>query len=446
MTRTTIGRLAALLILVVLVSSLSAPAVRAAFIAASVSADGLGNVYISYGAFIAKHDAAGNRLWTRQLGDGSAGVAADALGNVYASGTTSGNLGGPNAGRDDAFIAKYDAAGNFQWVRQFGTTADDGSGGVSTDGLGNVYIAGSTSGSLGGPFAGNTDAFIAKYDATGSLQWIRQTGTADYDWSGPVSADGLGNAYISGTTRGSLGGPNMGRDDAFITKYDAAGNLQWTRQFGTANEDAGHSVSADELGNAYISGHMDRRMAGPRDPPLADAFITKYDAAGNLQWTARLFALFDNRSNGVSADGLGNAYASGYSIGPNVPYEPSVTTPFVAKYSGPHYPQWIIRPPNPEDYDGYAFDVSADGVGSVFVSGYSSSHADSYIARYDAAGNLQWTRFGINIPEPVSWVLAALAGAALLRGSRRDSPTLRRRRKAAVATPNVAHSDRATGL
>ena len=40
-----------------------------------------------------------------------------------------------------------------------------------------------------------------------------------------VSADGLGNVYISGYTDGSLGGPNAGGDDAFVSKYDAAGTL-----------------------------------------------------------------------------------------------------------------------------------------------------------------------------------------------------------------------------
>lgn len=405
------------------------PAADAAFLAAAISADGLGNLYISAStpgasgyddAFIAKYDAAGNRQWTRRLGtdqtDRSAGVAADGLGNVYVAGTTFGSFCGPNAGGEDAFIAKYDAAGVIQWVGQLGTAMSDGSGGVAADGLGNVYIAGSTSGSLGGPFAGNTDAFIAKFDAMGSRQWTRQLGTADYDWSGPVSADGLGNVYISGTTRGGLGGPNLGKDDAFVAKYDAAGNLQWTRQLGTVNDDGSSSVAADGLGNAYIAGRMDRRAAGPRDPPLADAFFAKYDAAGNLEWTSRLVAFFDNVINGISADRLGSVYVSGYSTGPNMWNQPTLNAPFVAKYGVAG--QWTRNPATPDDH-GYVFDVSDDGRGNVFVSGYSSSYHDAYLAKYDAAGNLQWTRFGINIPEPASWVLAALAGAARLRRSKR---------------------------
>ncbi|MGH7485296.1 MAG: SBBP repeat-containing protein, partial [bacterium] len=61
---------------------------------------------------------------------------------------------------------------------QLGTSAAESSRGVSADGLGNVYISGSTTGSLGGPFAGIIDAFVSKYDAAGALQWTRQLGTS----------------------------------------------------------------------------------------------------------------------------------------------------------------------------------------------------------------------------------------------------------------------------
>ena len=179
--------------------------------------------------------------WTRQLrtfrSDFGRGVSADGLGNVYISGLTAGSLGGPNAGHDDAFVAKYDTAGNLQWIRQLGTIDGDGSTSVSADGLGNVYISGGTAGSLGGPNAGEGDAFVSKFDAAGNIQWTRQLGTSEGDESSGVSADGLGNVYISGYTAGSLGGPYAGGTDAFVAKYDEAGNLQWVKQLGSSATD-----------------------------------------------------------------------------------------------------------------------------------------------------------------------------------------------------------------
>ena len=95
------------------------------------------------------------------------------------------------------------------------------------------------------------------------LEWTRQLGTSSNDSSSGVSADGLGNVYISGSTEGSLGGANAGLQDAFVSKYDAAGNFLWTRQLGTTNGDYSYGVSADGLGNVYISGATYAAWAGP---------------------------------------------------------------------------------------------------------------------------------------------------------------------------------------
>ncbi len=105
-----------------------------------------------------------------------------------------------------------------EWTRQLGSSEYDTSNGVSADGLGNVYVSGCTNGSLGGDSAGLSDAFISKYDASGSLLWTRQLGTSTSDVSRGVSADGLGNIYISGWTYGSLEGDNAGDLDAFLVK------------------------------------------------------------------------------------------------------------------------------------------------------------------------------------------------------------------------------------
>ncbi len=270
-----------------------------------VSADGLGNVYISgstvgdlagtnageWDAFVSRYDEAGNLVWTQQLGsstkDESAGVSADGLGNVYISGWTYGDLAGTNAGRSDAFVSKYDEAGNLVWTQQLGSSGWDESYGVSADGLGSVYISGSTEGDLAGTNAGRSDAFVSKYDEVGNLVWTQQLGTRGGDGSTGVSADGLGNVYISGWTEGDLAGTSAGTFDAFVSKYDEAGNLVWTQQLGSSDLDWGRGVSADGLGNVYISGSTYGDLVGT-NARCRDAFVSKYDEAGNLVWTQQL--------------------------------------------------------------------------------------------------------------------------------------------------------------
>ena len=155
--------------------------------------------------------------------------------------------------------AQAESAYPVSWGRQLGTAGSDQCHGVSADALGNVYICGFTTGALGGANLGSLDAFVSKYDAQGRLLWTRQLGSTEEDQAESVSADGLGNVYIAGFTAGSLNVPNAGGYDAFVSKYDADGKLEWTRQFGTSADDESTGVSADGLGNVYVTGYTAAR-------------------------------------------------------------------------------------------------------------------------------------------------------------------------------------------
>lgn len=397
-----------------------------------VSADGLGNVYVSgysevsiggnYDAFLSKYNSTGTRAWTRQLGtnsdDVSWGVSADGLGNVYISGYTYGSLAAANSGIRDAFLSKYDATGMLAWTRQLGTFDYEESSSVSADGLGNVYISGSTYSNLGGPNAGFDDAFVSKYDAAGTLVWTRQLGTSSGENSNSVSADGLGSVYISGRTYGSLSGANSGGPDAFISKYDASGTLIWTRQLGTSDYDTSNGVSADRLGNVYISGFTRGSLEGANAGGY-DAFITKYDAAGTLAWTRQLGTSSEDVSNSVSADGLGNVYISGYTRGSLGGANAGDYDAFVSKYDATGTQVWTHQlGTNTADL---GFGVSADGLGNVYIGGYTPGifseprlgHEDAFVAKFS----------DVIVPEPNAIILAiaTLLGPSCARLHRRKN-------------------------
>lgn len=117
-------------------------------------------------AFLIKYDASGAVLWTRQLGTSSAdkafGVSVDTGGNAYITGYTEGSVGGANAGGWDGFLTKYNGSGVELWSTLLGTTSTEEAFGISVDVGGIAYITGWTGGSFGGPNAGSDDAFIAK--------------------------------------------------------------------------------------------------------------------------------------------------------------------------------------------------------------------------------------------------------------------------------------------
>jgi len=328
--------------------------------------------------------------WIRQLGtaadDRGYGVSADGQGNVYITGYTKGSLGGTNMGYYDAFLSKYSSSGNLVWCQQLGTSLNDYGYGVSADGQGNVYIAGATQGSLGGTSAGTYDAFLSKYDSAGNLAWTRQLGTTSGDYSYSVSADGQGNMYITGYTDGSLGGTNAGGADAFLGKYDSSGNPVWTKQLGTAKYDYGYNVWADIIGNVYLTGATAGSLFGTNPNTNYDPFLGKYDSSGNLVWSCQLGTTSSDYSYGVSVDGLGNVYIAGYNgslMSEDV---------FLSKYDSSGNFVWTQQLGTASR--DFSYGVWADTSGNVFITGSlggTGGAGDAFIAMYDSAGNLTWS-------------------------------------------------------
>lgn len=323
------------------------------------------------------------------------GITCDASGNVYISGDNRDPLlGGPSFGGQDAFVAKYDSDGIQKWVRRLGTAENEESNGISADIFGNLYVTGSTGGALGGSFAGGFfDAYIAKYNAGGSLQWVRQFGTSQIDVSNSVSADGLGNAYISGQTTGSLAGPSLGSRDAFVGKYDSSGNQLWLKQTGSANFEVSLGVSGREQTNVYLTGFV-QPIAGPRDSQ--DYFLTKYDATGNFVFSRQVGSATFDQALAVSADGIGSIYVTGVTNGLLGDQQFGSDDAFVSKFDTSGNLLWTRQIGSNVRDD--AFAVTTDQFGDIYIGGDVNSPAsgtvtdtDAFVIKLDASGNILWT-------------------------------------------------------
>jgi hypothetical protein len=116
---------------------------------------------------------------------------------------------------------------------------------------------------------------------------------------------------LTGYTQGDLAGTNaeLGSDDVFVSKYDSAGVLKWTRQFGSANSDQGYSVASDGEGNVFVSGNV--YNFNEPSAPHVDVFVAKYSGAGQLLWNQRSGSPVGDNGFGVAADGRGNIYFAG---------------------------------------------------------------------------------------------------------------------------------------
>src|SRR5690606_177770 len=80
-------------------------------------------------------------------------------------------------------------------------------------------------------------------------EWTRQFGTSDNDAANAVALDANGNVIVAGSTGGALQGDSAGEYDAFVRVYAPSGDVLWTRQFGASYSDGAHAVAVDASGN-----------------------------------------------------------------------------------------------------------------------------------------------------------------------------------------------------
>jgi len=329
---------------------------------------------------LVKHDSSGVKQWTRQIGtsiheEGYA-IATDSNGNVYVAGRTSGILGSSRVGWYDAFVIKFDNAGNQQWVRQFGSTGLDEAWFVAVDNSDNIYITGDVNGSLDGmSYAGGMDIFLVKYDSAGNKIWSDQIGTAGNDYGGSIAFSD-GHVYVSGMTSGGLDGQiSNGSSDTFVMKYDAAGNRIWTRLVGTAGAEGGGSIVFDGSGNYYVAATTDGAIDSNGNFGGNDVFLIKYNSAGNKQWTQQFGTSLNDVAGIITSDNNGNLYVTGYTEGSldNNSHAGSNDV-FLIKYDSAGNKQWTQQlGTTSSDTPG---GITSDSNGNVYVSGSTNGSLD----------------------------------------------------------------------
>lgn len=261
-----------------------------------IAVDADNNVYVAGGAievslspgstgFVAKFDANGNKqTLDNDIGSitstgAATSVALDQDGNIYVAGITRAQIqfdpSNPYTG-GDAFVAKFDSSGQRLWLNTLGGRGTEEARRLSVDSKGNVYIVGSTEGSLpGNTSSGGVDAFVAKYNANGKRLWVDQFGTDSLDEAQGIVVDQNDNVYVTGETNGSLFKTAIGGSDAWIVKYDPFGRVVASSQIGTTSDDETYGITVDNTGNVYVVGQTLGDFGGTNQGSY-DVWFAKY--------------------------------------------------------------------------------------------------------------------------------------------------------------------------
>ncbi len=299
----------------------------------AISSDGTGDIYVT-GAFsgtadfdpgpsatiltsngiddifVTKLDSWGNLIWARQMGghgnDIGMSVVTNSLGDVFTTGTfgdttdfdpgiTTHTLSTSNG---KIFVSKLDAAGNFVWVKSFGSSLEGAGQSIKLDGAGNIYTTG----------------------------WFRITG--DFD---PGS-----NVYILSNPPGNQIMPI----DIFFSKLDPLGNFVWAKNIGGASDDRGFDLELDGAGNIYVTGFFNGTVdfdPGPANYTLStnwnagagfgsgDIYILKLNSFGIFLSARSLSSSSSGSGEGIVVNAQNNIYITGYYNG-NIDFDPAASS------------------------------------------------------------------------------------------------------------------------
>jgi hypothetical protein len=411
--------------------------------AASVTLNNAG----SYDAFIIQYDSSGTLQWARRIGgvsiDTIRSVTTDSSGNIIVSGDyssspvtiydtdgTSEFTTLTNAGSYDTFIVKYNSSGTPQWARQIGGTDQDLNFKVTTDSSGNIIVGGAFSSNPISIYdssasfttltrtGNNADAYIVKYNSSGTPQWARRIAGTGNDQVNSIATDSSGNIFAVLETSSfpaavygsntSFNLPNtIGGSDVFVLKYDSSGTFQWSRQIGGSGNDNVYSIVVDSNGNIIVGGTFTSNPVTIFDSSASftrltnagstDGYIVKYDSSGTPQWARQIGGSGNDTLRSLSVDSNGNVVVVGFYASNPMSIYGSVTSfttlsnqgnfdGLIVKYDSSGTPLWTRK------IAGIGYDdvrgVGVDSTGNIIVAGVFNS---STMTIYDTDGTSTFT-------------------------------------------------------
>jgi len=385
---------------VLLGGAISNPGGYAGDTSSGIAVDSSGNVYITGTAgtptfpgtnqtissfstfiFVSKLDSSGNLLWTTLIGDSSgagsfaesSGVAVDSSGDIYITGVTgtAANAGGS--------VSKLNSSGVLLWSSL--TVGGEDPSAIAVDSSDNIYITGD---SISTNF--QDYPFVSQLSSSGALQWSTSlpiaNGTGESVGYGIV-VDSSDNVYVTGDTTASTfpgtSQTNAGGEDAFVSKLNASGAVQWSTFVGGSGDETGFGIALGPSGYVYIVGSTTSTTlpgaVGQTNASGADAFVSSLTPAGSLYWTYLLGGTSNGPSGTAIAVKSSDIYVTGGTSSPTFPGTSQTNAggedAFVSHFNtgGALLDSYLLGGSGDETGTG----IAADSSGDIYITGNTTS-------------------------------------------------------------------------
>lgn len=304
---------------------------------------------VSMEAFLAKFNANGQLVWSTYFGgydqDNSSDIAIDSMGNIYLTGTTYSDAGIAYSGWQNvqlhpdpaAYLVKFDSMGQRLWGTYFQSpiplTRSRGLS-VAIDSFNQVYLSGYAEDGLAtalysGTYSGGFDAYIARFNPSGTLIWCTYLGGPQNEDDLIFKIDAYNNLYLMGQTQsatgiatGGLRDTITGSNNTYLARFSDTGAKRWATYLpfsyiffsgGMTTLTNGHVAVAGALANT--TGFVLNPLTNPLLPYVSNVGgFAEYDSTGHMVWGDLSEAHNIYRINGMAGDSYGNLFLSGDAV------------------------------------------------------------------------------------------------------------------------------------
>lgn len=299
--------------------------------------------------FIARFNPDGTLVWAKKAGgasgDSGYGVTTFPDDSIAVTGIFNGTAtfgpGEPNQTilteptNQDLFVAKYNPNGTLIWAKNAGGTGFTRGCGITSLTDGTIVITGyfqyPSMFGAGDPNqttlvpAGEYDAFIARYNANGTLAWAKRAGGVSTDYSYGVTSLSdnsvvMTGCFLSQTIVFAEDEPNeivlwhYGDWDIFIAKYLPDGSFSWAKRAGSIEPDKGNAVTSLSDDSIVVSGSFmhvalfgeneenETELGDSFNSFYTDIFIARYSQYGTLTWAREAGSYYHDDCPAISSN------------------------------------------------------------------------------------------------------------------------------------------------
>lgn len=342
-----------------------------------------------------------------------------------------------NSGSDDAFLVKYTIDGTAEWGAKIAGVNSDTANSVAINNNSDIAIVGisdssevdiyNSDGTIAASLAliANSDAFVAKYDKDGFLDWSAKSGSNYTISFNGVDINNLGEIIVVGRCQGSVvniynkngsigaslyGGSSL-TNTLLLIKYTSTGIVSWATHIEGNNYPMLLSVKTNSWGNIYVSGGFEADLSiynsnGSFTATLVyigpgyNNFLIKYNSGGMYEWAVPIGgyigtdpSCYTNNADNVFIAGRYNNVLQIYNEDGTLAFTlapASISSAYLIKYDSLGDACWATKVGNINNSGGeISYSVACNNIGEIVLAGeYSSSPVNVYNSDGSVAATL----------------------------------------------------------